>query len=51
MQEIIAVPLPRPRGDLGVVRGTPEFAATRYRMWKALHDAPLPGHSALSGRG
>jgi NitT/TauT family transport system ATP-binding protein len=37
LQEIIAVPLPRPRPDLGVVRGTPEFAETRYRVWQALH--------------
>jgi len=33
------VPLARPRGDLGVVRGTREFAETRYRVWKALHVA------------
>jgi hypothetical protein len=31
------VPLRRPRGDLGVVRGTAEFAETRYRVWQALH--------------
>ena len=37
LQEIIDVPLPRPRGDLGVLRGSPEFAATRYNIWKALH--------------
>ena len=36
VQEIMAVPLPRPRPDLGLVRGTPEFAETRYRVWKAL---------------
>jgi NitT/TauT family transport system ATP-binding protein len=40
VQEIMDVPIKRPRPDLGVVRGSPEFAATRYRVWKALHDAP-----------
>jgi NitT/TauT family transport system ATP-binding protein len=40
IQEILLVPLPRPRGDLGVVRGTKEFAETRYHVWKALHAAP-----------
>ena len=40
IQEILRVPLPRPRGDLGVVRGTREFAETRYHVWKALHAAP-----------
>jgi hypothetical protein len=35
------VPLGRPRGDLGRVRGTREFADIRYRVWQALHaDAP-----------
>jgi NitT/TauT family transport system ATP-binding protein len=38
VQEIMPVPLPRPRPDLGVVRGTPEFAATRYRVWRALRE-------------
>src|SRR6476660_8054629 len=36
--EIMNVPLGRPRPDLGVVRGTPEFADTRYKVWRALHD-------------
>jgi NitT/TauT family transport system ATP-binding protein len=45
VQEILQVPLPRPRGDLGVVRGTKEFADTRYHVWKALHDA-APATSA-----
>jgi NitT/TauT family transport system ATP-binding protein len=41
VQEMMDVPLPRPRGDLGIARGTKEFADTRYRVWKALHaDAP-----------
>src|SRR5258708_3941143 len=38
LQEIMTVPLPRPRPDLGAVRGLPEFAATRYRVWQALHQ-------------
>src|SRR6478752_7053845 len=40
VQEIMTVPLKRPRPDLGVVRGTAEFADTRYRVWQALH-API----------
>jgi NitT/TauT family transport system ATP-binding protein len=41
IQELMQVPLPRPRGDLGIVRGTKEFADTRYHVWRALHaDAP-----------
>ena len=44
IQEIMDVALPRPRGDLGLVRGTPEFAAIRYRLWQALH-APPPAAS------
>jgi NitT/TauT family transport system ATP-binding protein len=38
VQEIMDVPLARPRPDLGLVRGTPEFAETRYQVWKALHE-------------
>jgi ABC-type nitrate/sulfonate/bicarbonate transport system ATPase subunit len=41
VQEVMAVPLKRPRGDLGVVRGSPEFTDTRYKVWRALHDAPI----------
>jgi NitT/TauT family transport system ATP-binding protein len=40
IQETLAVPLPRPRGDLGAVRGMREFAETRYHVWKALHGPP-----------
>jgi NitT/TauT family transport system ATP-binding protein len=41
IQEILNVPLPRPRGDLGLARVTKEFTDTRYRVWQALHaDAP-----------
>jgi NitT/TauT family transport system ATP-binding protein len=39
VQEIVSVPLQRPRLDLGIVRGTAEFADTRYRVWKALHES------------
>jgi len=37
VQDIIDVPLPRPRGDLAAIRGTPEFAETRYKIWQAIH--------------
>jgi NitT/TauT family transport system ATP-binding protein len=40
VQEIMTVPLARPRTDLGVVRGMAEFAETRYRVWRAIH-APV----------
>ena len=38
VQEIMTVPLPRPRGDLGAIRGKAEFADTRYHLWQALHS-------------
>ncbi len=38
VQEIMNVPLGRPRPDLGLVRGTAEFADTRYKIWRALHE-------------
>src|SRR5258707_10654364 len=44
VQEIMTVPLSRPRPDLGVVRGTPDFAETRYRVWKALHEPAATLH-------
>jgi NitT/TauT family transport system ATP-binding protein len=37
VQEIMDVPLPRPRGDLGAVRGSAVFADTRYRLWRAIN--------------
>jgi NitT/TauT family transport system ATP-binding protein len=40
VQEIMEVPIGRPRPELGLVRGLPEFAEIRYRVWRALHDAP-----------
>src|SRR5512143_697778 len=36
--EIMTVPLARPRPDLSIVRGLLEFAETRYKVWRALHD-------------
>ena len=39
IQDVVEVPLPRPRGDLGVIRGTPAFAETRYGIWRAVHGA------------
>jgi NitT/TauT family transport system ATP-binding protein len=38
VQEIMNVPLKRPRPDLGLVRGMPEFAETRYKVWRAILD-------------
>jgi len=40
IQEIITCDLPKPRGDLGRLRGSAEFATVRYRIWQALHEAP-----------
>ena len=39
LQEIIPVPMPRPRTDLATLRGSRAFAATRYKIWQALHAA------------
>lgn len=44
VQETIDIDLPRPRGDLGALRGSPEFAAARYRIWRALHELPESTH-------
>lgn len=40
VSEIVEVPLARPRDDAATIRGLPAFAATRYRIWQALHPAP-----------
>jgi NitT/TauT family transport system ATP-binding protein len=40
VQEIMDVNLPRPRGDLGALRGSAEFADTRYRLWRAINTQP-----------
>ncbi|HUC47792.1 MAG TPA: ABC transporter ATP-binding protein [Xanthobacteraceae bacterium] len=37
LQEIVEVPLSRPRRDLGAIRGSDAFARTRYHIWRALH--------------
>jgi NitT/TauT family transport system ATP-binding protein len=37
LQEIVTVPLPRPRHDLAKLRGSEQFARTRYHIWRALH--------------
>jgi NitT/TauT family transport system ATP-binding protein len=39
LQEIVTVPLPRPRDDLAKIRGSDAFAQTRYHIWQALHAA------------
>jgi len=39
VQEIIDVPLPRPRADIVSIRASEAFARTRFRLWKSLHDA------------
>jgi NitT/TauT family transport system ATP-binding protein len=44
VHEIMDVPLARPRPDLVIVRGMPEFADTRYKVWKALHDGAAVVH-------
>jgi NitT/TauT family transport system ATP-binding protein len=38
VHDIVTVPLSRPRGDLVEVRGTTEFAETRYKVWRELHE-------------
>src|SRR5664279_1587223 len=37
VQKIVDVPLTRPRADLSIVRGLPEFNDTRYKIWRMLH--------------
>jgi NitT/TauT family transport system ATP-binding protein len=37
LQEIVTVPLPRPREDLAKIRASDQFAQTRYHIWQALH--------------
>jgi NitT/TauT family transport system ATP-binding protein len=40
VQQIVEVPLTRPRADLSIVRGLPEFNETRYKIWRLLHATP-----------
>jgi NitT/TauT family transport system ATP-binding protein len=42
--ETVDVPLMRPREDVAAVRGRPEFAQTRYHIWRSLHDLPATVH-------
>src|ERR1700742_819468 len=42
LQEIVTVPLPRPRDDLAAIRGSDAFAQTRYQIWRALHAGAQP---------
>jgi len=44
VHDIMTVPLKRPRPDLGIVRGTTEFAETRYKVWRELHDDATTVH-------
>jgi len=37
VQEIMNIPLPRPRGDLEALRGSAAFAETRYGLWRAIN--------------
>jgi NitT/TauT family transport system ATP-binding protein len=37
VSEVIEVPIPRPREDIAAIRGLPEFADTRYRIWRGVH--------------
>ena len=37
VQEIMDVPLPRPRGDIEALRGSAAFAERRYRLWRAIN--------------
>ena len=41
VHDIMTVPLKRPRADLGEIRGTAEFAETRYKIWRELHDGAV----------
>jgi len=42
--DIMTVPLSRPRPDLSIVRGLPEFNDTRYKVWLALHEGEKVAH-------
>jgi NitT/TauT family transport system ATP-binding protein len=37
VQEIMDVPLPRPRGDVEAIRGSAAFGETRYALWRAIN--------------
>ena len=42
--EILDIDLPRPRGDMGQLRGSQAYAALRFRLWTALHTEMEPVH-------
>ncbi|MBI1777350.1 MAG: ABC transporter ATP-binding protein [Proteobacteria bacterium] len=42
LQEIIEVPLERPRGDSAAIRALPAFVETRHLIWQALRVAKEP---------
>jgi NitT/TauT family transport system ATP-binding protein len=44
VQETIDVPLARPRADLAAIRGSAQFAETRYNIWRALHASSETRH-------
>ncbi len=44
LREIVEVALPRPRADLAAIRGSAEFARTRYHIWRSLHDGAGTWH-------
>jgi NitT/TauT family transport system ATP-binding protein len=44
LQEIVTVPLARPRDDLATIRGSDAFAQTRYHIWRALHAGAPKAH-------
>jgi NitT/TauT family transport system ATP-binding protein len=44
VHEIVTVPLPRPRDDLAKIRGSDEFARTRYHIWQAIHASEQTVH-------
>src|ERR1700677_2851833 len=44
LQEIVDVPLLRPRDDLATIRGSDAFAQTRYHIWRALHAGAPKAH-------
>jgi NitT/TauT family transport system ATP-binding protein len=44
LQEIVTVPIARPRDDIAKIRGSEEFAQTRYHIWRALHDGAPTVH-------
>jgi NitT/TauT family transport system ATP-binding protein len=44
LQEIVTVPIAWPRDDIAKIRGSEEFAQTRYHIWRALHDGAPTVH-------